>query len=233
MWYSCRLCLDTGVAGGGGTNPDGTPAGCGLALELQEVEVPEFKVRGSRAELSCHYNLGNATLYSLKWYRGDKLFYQYIPTNNVTKNAFAVSGFNVDVECSNGVTVVLRDLELLATGTYRCEVITEAPVFHTKFGEGNMTVIDLPESAPVLEGAKSSYQLGERVSVNCTSLYSKPAASLEWFINDQIVTQPRYLRRYKPQREADDLETAVLGLVFVTSRTHFPGECVSKRSKIR
>ena len=28
-----------------------------------------------------------------------------------------------------------------ATGQYRCEVITEAPHFFTKFGEGNMTVI--------------------------------------------------------------------------------------------
>ncbi|XP_069158713.1 cell adhesion molecule 1 [Procambarus clarkii] len=211
--------------------------GCGSALELQAVEVPEFKVRGSRAELSCYYSLDNATLYSLKWYRGDKLFYQYIPANNVTKNSFVVAGFNVDVEESNEVRVVLRDLELGATGTYRCEVITEAPLFHTKFGEGNMTVIDLPESAPVLDGAKTSYQLGERVAVNCTSLYSKPAATLEWYINDRNVTQTRFLRRYQPQKEPDGLETAVLGLTFVTSRSHFPqGEmrlkCVAKIATI-
>ncbi|KAK8405475.1 hypothetical protein O3P69_001804 [Scylla paramamosain] len=137
------------------------------------------------------------------------------------------------VERSSEATVVLRDVELGTSGTYRCEVITEAPVFHTKFGEGNMTVIDLPESAPVLDGAKTSYQLGEQVTVNCTSLYSKPAATLEWFINDELVLQSHYLKRYPPKREPDGLETAVLGLSFVTSRSHFPhGEmrlkCVAK-----
>ena len=36
---------------------------------------------------------------------------------------------------------MLRDVELVTSGTFKCEVITEAPVFHTQFGEGNMTVI--------------------------------------------------------------------------------------------
>ncbi|KAG7165539.1 putative Immunoglobulin V-set domain-containing protein 2, partial [Homarus americanus] len=115
--------------------------GWSAALEIQEVEVPEYKVRGSRAELSCRYKLDNATLYSLKWYKGDKLFYQYIPANNLTKNTFLVPGVNVDVGDSTGVTVVLQDLELVTSGTYKCEVITEAPLFITKFGHGNMTVI--------------------------------------------------------------------------------------------
>ena len=53
---------------------------------------------------------------------------------------------------------------------------------------------DLPESAPVLDGAKTSYQLGEQVTVNCTSLYSKPAATLEWFINDELVVSAPVIR---------------------------------------
>ncbi|KAK8748082.1 hypothetical protein OTU49_016306 [Cherax quadricarinatus] len=207
--------------------------GCGTSLEMQEVHVPQYKVRGSRAELWCRYKLDNATLYSLKWYKGEKLFYQFIPANNVTKSTFLVPGVNVDVEGSDAVMVALRDLELASSGTYRCEVITEAPLFHTKFGEGNMTVIELPESAPVLEGARTTYQLGDRVVLNCTSMLSQPAASLEWYINDQLVTQSRYLKQYKPHKEPDGLETAVLGLTFVTRRSHFPkGEmrlkCVAK-----
>ena len=42
---------------------------------------------------------------------------------------------------SSGGDVYLRGLQLVSTGSYRCEVITEAPKFITKFGEGNMTVI--------------------------------------------------------------------------------------------
>ncbi|XP_050716049.1 cell adhesion molecule 1-like [Eriocheir sinensis] len=207
--------------------------GRAVPLEILEVRVPEYKVRGAKAELQCRYALENATLYSLKWYKGDKQFFQYIPGNKKTKNTFFVKGVHVDVERSTGASVVLSEVELGTSGTYRCEVITEAPVFHTKFGEGNMTVIDLPESAPVLDGAKTSYQLGEQVTVNCTSLFSKPAATLEWFINDEQVVQQHFLKRYAPQREPDGLETAVLGLSFVTSRSHFPhGEmrlkCVAK-----
>ena len=46
----------------------------------------------------------------------------------------------------------------------------------------------------MLDGAKTSYQLGEQVTVNCTSLYSKPAATLEWFINDELVVSARVIR---------------------------------------
>lgn len=42
---------------------------------------------------------------------------------------------------SSGGSVVLKSLEFLSSGTYRCEVIAEAPVFHTKLGEANLTVI--------------------------------------------------------------------------------------------
>ena len=61
------------------------------------MRVPQYKVKGSRAELQCVYSLGNATLYSLKWYKGDKQFFQYIPANTITKNTFYVKGVSVDV----------------------------------------------------------------------------------------------------------------------------------------
>lgn len=37
--------------------------------------------------------------------------------------------------------VMLSKVQLEASGSYRCEVITEAPTFITQFGQGNMTVI--------------------------------------------------------------------------------------------
>ena len=71
--------------------------GRAVPLEILEVRVPEYKVKGSRAELKCIYSLGNATLYSLKWYKGDKQFFQYIPANSISKNTFSVNGVSVDV----------------------------------------------------------------------------------------------------------------------------------------
>lgn len=58
--------------------------------------------------------------------------------------------------------MVLSEVELGTSGTYRCEVITEGPVFHTKFGEGNMTVI-----GECCEGGESSGggRIGQRTGV--------------------------------------------------------------------
>nr|XP_027220810.1 uncharacterized protein LOC113813072 [Penaeus vannamei] len=198
--------------------------GLSCSLRIEDVSIPEYKVRGSSARLTCTYSLGDFTLYSLKWYKGDKQFYQYIPGNKKTKNTFVVPGVNVDVDMSSAVTVVLKDVELETSGKYKCEVITEGPLFHTKIGEGNMTVI-----VTSLER--------ERVHVNCTSPYSKPAATLEWHINDELLRKPSWLRRYPAQQEPDGLETAVLGLTFVTKRSHFPGgdlrlKCVAKIATI-
>ncbi|XP_047499105.1 uncharacterized protein LOC125045719, partial [Penaeus chinensis] len=49
--------------------------------------------------------------------------------------------------------------------------------------------------------------------------------------------KPTWLRRYEAQQEPDGLETAVLGLTFVTRRSHFPGgelrlKCVAKIATI-
>ncbi|KAA0183694.1 hypothetical protein HAZT_HAZT006918 [Hyalella azteca] len=135
----------------------------------------------------CHYDLEGATLYSLKWYKGDSQFYQYIPANRQTKTVFQVPGVNVDTSATSMGHVRLVGLPLSASGAYRCEVITEAPQFVTRFGEGNMTVIDLPASAPVLEGAHTAYEAGDVVNVNCSSPHSQPPATLEWYINEQRV----------------------------------------------
>ncbi|KAF2368891.1 Immunoglobulin V-set domain [Trinorchestia longiramus] len=185
-----------------------------------EVRVPAYKIRGEDAELQCHYMLQDATLYSLKWYKGDSQFYQYIPANRETKTTFEVPGLQVDISKSSVGKVKLVALQLAASGSYRCEVITEAPQFFTQFGEGNMTIVDLPVSAPVLEGAHTAYEAGDLVNINCSSPCSKPAATLEWFVNEHRVTDS-VLRRFSPIQEQGGLETAVLGLFFRVTKRHF------------
>ncbi|XP_076067804.1 uncharacterized protein LOC143040592 [Oratosquilla oratoria] len=197
-----------------------------------EVEVPEYSERGSAAKLRCHYRLDGLTLYSLKWYKEDKQFFQYIPANSPPISVFQFQGVHVNMDVSDGYLVMIDDLQLSSSGTFRCEVITEAPHFITRFAQGNLTVIDLPDSAPVLEGARTSYRLNDRVDVNCTSPMSKPAADLEWYINGEKASQ-YWLRPYPVLRERGGLETSRLGLRFSTSRIHFPDgqlrlKCVAK-----
>jgi hypothetical protein len=40
---------------------------------------------------------------------------------------------------------------------------------------------------PLVEGASTSYALGDEIRVNCTSDPSMPAAEVTWYINDKKV----------------------------------------------
>ena len=90
---------------------------------------------------------------------------------------------------SNRQTVTLLRLNLKSAGAYKCEISAEAPLFDTVSRICRLSVIVLPNSQPRISGAKHTYHVGERVSVNCTSDRSKPAASLRWYINDMEVSK--------------------------------------------
>ena len=64
---------------------------------MKSVDVPEFKTRGSDARLSCTYSLEGAELYSIKWYKGDKQFYQFIPAKPDPKRDFMIPSVHIDV----------------------------------------------------------------------------------------------------------------------------------------
>ncbi|KAL0134241.1 hypothetical protein PUN28_001200 [Cardiocondyla obscurior] len=70
---------------------------------LREVSlemVPEVVQRGEKVILRCHYDLENAPLYSLKWYRGKHEFYRFAPTEEPSTKVFNISGINVDVQAT-------------------------------------------------------------------------------------------------------------------------------------
>lgn len=46
----------------------------------------------------------------------------------------------------------------------------------------------LPSEGPTLTGGNQEYRIGDTVVVNCTSAKSKPAATLRWYINDELVS---------------------------------------------
>ncbi|KAF2363496.1 Immunoglobulin V-set domain [Trinorchestia longiramus] len=197
--------------------------GCrGVSSLLVEVKVPRYRTCDSEARLSCHYSLEGLTLYSLKWYKGDSQFYQYIPGNRQPKTYFKVPGVNVDASQSTEGEVLLVGLQVASSGSYRCEVITEAPKFVTKFGEGNMTVIDPPASPPSLRGANSAYRLGDLINVTCSSEPSSPPVTLHWAINDRPVMNPHMLQQLTPWPAADhERHRSELALFFRAAAQHF------------
>lgn len=60
------------------------------------VDPPTVR-RFEHATLRCFYDLQNAPLYSVKFYRGLREFYRFSPTEIPNKKIFAFPGINVDV----------------------------------------------------------------------------------------------------------------------------------------
>lgn len=52
------------------------------------------------AQLQCDYDLGNDTLYSVKWYKEHEEFYRFVPKAHPQANSYKVEGVHVDVSYS-------------------------------------------------------------------------------------------------------------------------------------
>ena len=59
------------------------------------------------------------TLYSVKWYRNEQEFFRYVPNDRPKLQIFPQDGIRVQRDKSSKHTVVLTDLRLEASGTYR------------------------------------------------------------------------------------------------------------------
>lgn len=71
-------------------------------LRATELRIsPPVVQRGNDTTLACLYELTDAPLYSVKWYRGRHEFYRYSPTENPTTKIFPFAGINVDVSIFN------------------------------------------------------------------------------------------------------------------------------------
>lgn len=59
--------------------------------------IPEAVEQGHEATLRCFYELEEAPLYSLKWYRGHYEFYRFSPSENPPTKIFNFTWIEVDV----------------------------------------------------------------------------------------------------------------------------------------
>uniref|UniRef100_T1HZS8 Ig-like domain-containing protein n=1 Tax=Rhodnius prolixus TaxID=13249 RepID=T1HZS8_RHOPR len=58
---------------------------------------PPAVERGKEATLLCEYDLEDAPLYAVKWYRGVREFYRYSPNENPPTKIFPFHGIHVDI----------------------------------------------------------------------------------------------------------------------------------------
>lgn len=66
-------------------------------LKWVRVNVPQYRIPGEIATLQCHYDLGNASLYAVKWYKDHEEFYRFVPKAKPQANSYEVEGVYVDV----------------------------------------------------------------------------------------------------------------------------------------
>ncbi|XP_071537778.1 uncharacterized protein [Panulirus ornatus] len=195
-----------------------TITGC-QGLRVKKVVVPPHEIKGMGVELECQYDLEGDQLYSVKWYKGIKEFFRYVPADTPPIQVFDLPGVHVDMAKSSDRKVTLKEVSLKTSGKYKCEVSAEAPSFHTDSGAGELLVVHTPESDPHISGIRRKYHVGDLVKVNCTSSPSKPAASLIWYINDEQADSAS-LVDYAPVTDSEGLETSILGLHFRARINH-------------
>ncbi|XP_043227103.1 uncharacterized protein LOC122384135 [Amphibalanus amphitrite] len=207
-----------------------TEAAC--SLSIYEVDIPRHIRRGEDTYLSCLFDLGGQQLYATKWYKDGKEIYRYEPSNAVQKKSFPENGITVDLDSSNATHVRLSAPTLRYSGGYVCEVSLDKPTFATEQGKGNVRVVVFPSDGPIITGGNPRYEVGDRVTVNCTSFRSQPAAQLAWYINNERASFT-HLKLWPPSIDDDDLQTVTVGLSFRVRPRHFRAgdlklKCVSQ-----
>ncbi|XP_042209385.1 uncharacterized protein LOC121857409 [Homarus americanus] len=189
-------------------------------LRITEVEVPRYLMVGQKATLRCQLALEGEVLYSLKWWKDGKQFYQYIPLNKPPAVVFTVPGITINPARSGLHEVELLDVQSSSTGNYRCEVVAEGPTFNTHVMSANMTIVDTTDTKPRVTGLEASYRDGETISLNCTSLRSRPPSTLTWSNNGQKIAK-EHLVSYPSATSEDDPTTTTLGLVLTAHASLF------------
>ncbi|KAH9394928.1 hypothetical protein TYRP_004991, partial [Tyrophagus putrescentiae] len=122
------------------------------SVRVVALHVPSSVRTGAEVELACLYELGNSSLYSLKWfYRANETdldeqeFFRYTPSLLPHKQYFPIEGINVNVNKSEGGRVVIVETNGKTSGKYKCEISIDG-TFQTVAAEKLMTVNDAPST---------------------------------------------------------------------------------------
>ncbi|GIY04330.1 uncharacterized protein CDAR_505571 [Caerostris darwini] len=65
-------------------------------LKINLLHIPTPVVAGESVMLKCRYELGNETLYSVKWYKNMGEFFRYVPASDPPFKTFRQVGIDVD-----------------------------------------------------------------------------------------------------------------------------------------
>ncbi|XP_015913453.1 cell adhesion molecule 2-like [Parasteatoda tepidariorum] len=183
-----------------------------VPLRISMLHIPSPVVTGDSVHLQCWYELGNETLYAVKWYKNMREFFRYVPGSNPSFKILPQVGVQVDMSKSDNQSVFLKNLSMDSHGNYTCQISTDKPHFRCVQKTKELQVVVPPSDGPILMTEKSEYELGDNISILCNSGKSKPAPELKWYINDQLA--PSELSDQETVVYPDQLESTSLALRF-------------------
>ncbi|KAF7284988.1 hypothetical protein GWI33_012308 [Rhynchophorus ferrugineus] len=206
------------------------------ALCLKNVAVfiePDVVQYKDKSTLRCTYDLEDDVLYSVKWYRGSREFYRYIPAEQPSIKFFPIPGVTADLARSNSSQVVLKDIEFNLAGNFSCEVTTDGQNIHTRIDSKSMLVVQLPVHPPEISVGREPLDYGDILRANCSSYPSRPPADLKFILNGITVNQsePAALRKQNTNDWSDlQLELKLSFIHFNEGRLAL--QCVAQVSSI-
>ncbi|XP_068203003.1 uncharacterized protein [Palaemon carinicauda] len=86
--------------------------------------------------------------------------------------------------------------------------------------EANMTVIDVPDRGPTIQGRRGHYEVGDLLLLNCSCPPSYPPATLTWNINGQQASRETVII-YPGDTDTVGRESSWSGLQMWLTTQHF------------
>ncbi|XP_045516109.1 uncharacterized protein LOC123709058 [Pieris brassicae] len=180
------------------------------AYKITQLKVPLYADPRRAAELSCHFQMDDQKLHSVKWYRDMHEIFRYNPSQKPPIRLFNVTGIMVQGgECqAEWCLVRVMPPPVAARAAYSCEISTEGPKFQIARQTKHMTVVAMPERDPVIIGAPKLVKPGEQILLNCTSDYSLPPADINWYIDNELQKQEPWQRTEQSLPQAGGLRAS-------------------------
>lgn len=100
-----------------------------------------------------------------------------------------ISFFWFQVSRSNATAAYLKNVGFRVAGNVSCEVTMDTKGFKTKHAGGFLQVVSPPLGPPAIRANQDKYKAGDTLAANCTSLPSRPASKLSFYItrnNNQV-----------------------------------------------
>ncbi|XP_071036319.1 muscle M-line assembly protein unc-89 isoform X2 [Parasteatoda tepidariorum] len=99
------------------------------------------------------------------------------------------------------------------------------------------TLTVVAKDGPLITGGETQYRVGEFLNLNCSSTKSKPVPTLNWYLNDRLITNESVVH-YPPLIHEDGEGRSVLGLRLRVQRSHLDEneevrlKCTSTMSRV-